>query len=98
MKKSIKRLSTMLAISLLFIGTVSVMAKQAYPDLNPTHWCYEKIMQFVEKGYINGYLDGTIRPDRTITRAEYVKVVNNFFGYKGSDTSKKFTDISDDAW
>ena len=36
---------------------------------------------FVKKGYINGYEDSTFRPDNSMTRAEFVKVVNKVFGY-----------------
>ena len=98
MKKSIKGIGAILLVVVLLLGTMTAMAGQPYSDLTPEHWCYKKIMQFVDKGYIDGYEDGTMRPDRTITRAEYVKVVNNFFGYKDGKTSKKFDDVSDDAW
>ena len=98
MKKSVVRIGFALIGLVLILGTMTAMASQLYPDLAPNHWCYKKIMEFVDKGYIDGYEDGTMRPDQTITRAEYVKVVNNFFGFKDGKTDKKFSDISDDAW
>ena len=98
MKKSVTRIGVAILGLVILFGTMTAMASQLYPDLAPNHWCYKKIMEFVDKGYIDGYEDGTMRPDQTITRAEYVKVVNNFFGFKDGETDKKFSDISDDAW
>ena len=98
MKKSVTRIGAAILGLVILFGTMTAMASQLYPDLAPNHWCYKKIMEFVDKGYIDGYEDGTMRPDQTITRAEYVKVVNNFFGFKDGKTDKKFSDISDDAW
>ncbi len=98
MKKSVTRIGAAILGLVILFGTMTAMASQLYPDLAPNHWCYKKIMEFVDKGYIDGYEDGTMRPNQTITRAEYVKVVNNFFGFKDGKTDKKFSDISDDAW
>ena len=98
MKKSVIRIGAILFSLVILFGTMTAMASQVYPDLSPKHWCYKKIMEFVDKGYIDGYEDGTMRPNQTITRAEYVKVVNNFFGFKDAKTDKKFSDVSDDAW
>lgn len=92
------------AILMLIILTVTafaipVGAKQVFSDLDPDHWCYSKIMDFEEKGYVCGYEDGTFRADRTITRAEYVKIVNNFFGYKPSEKkTSSFADVNSGDW
>lgn len=39
------------------------------------HWAQDSIEQAVNDGWVNGYPDGTFRPDGTITRAEFVKMV-----------------------
>ncbi|WP_168118648.1 S-layer homology domain-containing protein [Paenibacillus sp. HB172176] len=36
------------------------------------HWAENSIMEAVELGFINGYTDGTFRPEREVTRAEFV--------------------------
>ena len=46
-------------------------------------------MDFLDKGYVNGHDDGTFKPDDDITRAEYVKIVNNFFGYDSTPKGEK---------
>ena len=39
------------------------------------HWAAEYIGEGVEKSWINGYPNGTFRPQNTITRAEFVKLI-----------------------
>ena len=44
------------------------------------HWAYGSIAMAAAKGWINGYEDGTFRPDREITRAETFAMVNRMLG------------------
>gem|GEM_PF-3412178 len=39
------------------------------------HWAEDEIAKGVERGYINGYPDGTFRPDDRVTVDEFVKIV-----------------------
>lgn len=39
------------------------------------HWAKASILQAAEKGYVDGYGDGTFRPDNDVTRAEFVKML-----------------------
>jgi len=55
------------------------------------HWAESNISEFISKGYIGGYSDGTFRPNSNITRAEFVKIVNNYFGLTRK-SGKVFTD------
>jgi hypothetical protein len=41
------------------------------------HWAEDSINRAVAAGWINGYTDGTFRPDQPITRAEVVSVINS---------------------
>ena len=40
------------------------------------HWAQNEIIDFANKGYLNGKPDGGFHPQDTITRAEFVKVIN----------------------
>ena len=40
------------------------------------HWAANQINRAAEKGWISGYPDGTFGPDRYITRAEAVTMIN----------------------
>lgn len=47
-----------------------------FSDVPSTHWAYSVISSAAEKGWVNGYSDGTFRPENSITRAEVVKITN----------------------
>ena len=46
-----------------------------FPDL-VGHWAKEEVERAVSLGWIMGYEDNTFRPDKTITRAEAVTMIN----------------------
>jgi len=100
LKKAFKVITLLMLVILVVTAfTMPASAKQVFTDLSPEHWCYAKIMDFEKKGYVCGYSDNTFRADRTITRAEYVKIVNNFFGYKPSEkTTSAFKDVNSGDW
>ena len=99
-----KKLIIFLAVvltALLAVSAVFAKAPKSFSDLKTSHWCYEKIMDFLGRGFVDGYEDGTFRPDQTITRAEFVKIVNNFFGYDSTpeeNAKSSFSDVSEEDW
>ena len=46
-----------------------------FSDLTPDNYAYEAIQKLTKLGVINGYNDGTFRPDASVTRAELTKMV-----------------------
>ena len=68
----------------------------AIDDIN-SHWAKNTIKDFISKGYINGYQDGSFKPNNDITRAEFVKIANRVFGFteKGTVT---FNDVRSSDW
>lgn len=78
MKKKV--ISTILAVILL-ITQISVLAKdysdypQRFWDVPKDHWAFGYISELVDKGVLNGYEDGSFRPDDTVTRAEWAKIM-----------------------
>ncbi|NMB27854.1 MAG: hypothetical protein GX987_07385 [Tissierellia bacterium] len=61
------------------------------------HWAKEEIQYLMGKEVVSGYSDGNFKPDQSITRAEFFKVINNVFGYsKKAET--KFIDVKDEDW
>ena len=61
------------------------------------HWAEKVITQWQEKGLISGYEEGTFKPDNSVTRAEFVIMLNKALGFtqKGNVT---FSDVSANAW
>lgn len=61
------------------------------------HWAQSEIDLFVKKGYIKGYEDLTFRPNLSITRAEFITIVNNVLEFKQIG-KQNFSDINKDQW
>lgn len=60
----------------------SLVISNANTKLNDIkgHWAESTINTFVNKGFISGYSDATFKPNNSITRAEFVKILNKYFG------------------
>lgn len=55
------------------------------------HWAEEIINHLAGNGAVSGYPDGTFRPDRSITRAEFVSILNAVLHWKPAG-DKTFAD------
>jgi hypothetical protein len=53
-----------------------------FKDLIDTYWAYDAIYKAVNEGYVSGYDDGSFKPEKDITRAEFLKMVTVAFGFK----------------
>lgn len=94
MKKAIgKRLLALLLVVLMLCPQTYASVAN---DLNG-HWCRTEIETFLNKGLVQGYPDGRFRPDATVTRAEFIRMVNSAFGFVREGT-KTFTDVNASDW
>lgn len=61
------------------------------------HWAQTTIQKWVDESKISGYPDGSFKPDASITRAEFVKMVNGIIDYdvKGNLV---FSDVKTGDW
>lgn len=50
---------------------------QVFPDLAPTHTFYEFAMAGYSNNIINGYGDGTFKPEKNVSRGALSKMINN---------------------
>ncbi|WP_236570599.1 S-layer homology domain-containing protein [Paenibacillus sp. An7] len=61
------------------------------------HSAESKIQAWIDLGIARGYSDHTFKPNNSISRAEFMSLVNAAFGY--SEQAKvNFTDVSMNAW
>jgi hypothetical protein len=67
------------------------------------HWAEKYINSAAAKGWVEGYPDGTFQPDKYITRAEFVTLVNRVLNRKVHaenilPEAKQFPDLLPGAW
>ena len=82
-------------ISILMILGFSTVSL-AYTDTEG-HWASDVIDELSNKKIINGYSDGTFKPDNSVTRAEFIAIVNRMLGLT-TESSKYIPDISRHDW
>lgn len=94
---SMKRfLSAILSVCLAFSCIATALAA-SFPDIDG-HFGKDAIEYMVSKGVVNGYQeDGTFRPNRTVTRAEFIKMLNVTFGLTATK-NHSYTDVSEGQW
>ena len=51
----------------------------SFTDVNESDWFYEDIEKAVERGFVQGYPDGTFGPDKLPTRAEIAVMMNRVY-------------------
>lgn len=71
------------AVSFLLTFTIVLSTGiTAFAELNDisTHWANKEISYFVDKGILNGYPDGTFKPENYVTKAEIYKIINKVMG------------------
>ncbi|MGO4950111.1 immunoglobulin-like domain-containing protein [Paenibacillus sp. DRB1-1] len=66
---------------------------QVWPDVQG-HWAAKSLQSLADKGWIQGYKDGNIRPERAVSRAEFVAILTRALGTAGDENpSTSFTDM-----
>ena len=66
-----------------------------YSDVNSSNWFNNAVSTLSNMGIIDGYPDGSFRPNAGITRAEFAKIAVSFFkDYVSETIGDRFTDIS----
>jgi S-layer homology domain. len=87
--------------NLLDNSTKSTSSK-SFSDVSVGDWYYEAVTALSAKGIINGYVDGTFRPDAAMTRSEFtalmVRFVESVTGKALTLGNKAFADVSADHW
>ena len=73
------------------------MSLQTFSDLSADYWCYQEIETLYNAGFINGYGDGTFRPDDPVTRGEFAAWAFRW-AQLAYTTDAKFSDVTPDHW
>lgn len=78
------------------VSSVPAVPQASFGDTKG-HWAEKFMEDLSKKGIINGYNDGTFRPENHITRAELAKLLTGAFG-QGEGSFAEFTDVAPDSW
>lgn len=85
-------------------ANVSADVTNPFTDISTNDWFYSAVTSAVSYGWINGYGDGSFRPQATITRAEVVTIVNRMLNrtadrnFVDSNATAQFDDVPNTYW
>lgn len=69
-----------------------------FTDVASGAWYNNAVSTLTRAGILDGYEDGSFRPNASITRAEFTKIAVSFFKHVGGASSSPFNDVPDNAW
>lgn len=92
-------MSLMLILSACPYGAVTVYAASSFSDIKG-HWSEFYIKKVNDANVISGYPDGRFRPDKAVTRAEFVSMVNKTFSLNKLDSVENVSlnDVPYTSW
>ena len=93
-----KKIVCLIAAVLLLAQSAYAKDASDYPqkfwDVSKDHWAFAYIADLADRGVINGYEDGSFKPSKTVTRAEWSKIMVDAAGVQVSDNNVYFTDMA----
>ncbi|WP_379154505.1 glycosyl hydrolase [Paenibacillus sp. sgz5001063] len=96
--KRFKKGFALLLTSIMVISMAApALASSKSDEKLGTHWAQDSIAKWRGNGVVQGYPDGSFRPDNQVTRAELVSIVNKLFGFSAA-AETSFADVPAGAW
>lgn len=78
--------------------TVPIFQNEVYAADYTYHWAAPYLKNLLDLGIMRGDQDGNMDPDRNITRAEFVSMLNRAFGYNQYDSKTTYSDLDGTEW
>ncbi|SUB57952.1 S-layer homology domain-containing protein [Peptoniphilus lacrimalis] len=76
-----KKLISAITLSAILIVPTNILAK-TFSDVNNNDWFYSVVNELSDKGIISGYEDNTFKPQKSVSYAEFLTLLNNSIGEK----------------
>src|SRR5450759_178967 len=94
-------LSIVLAVVMLLAVCSPVLTANAagFKDVAASYWAFDEITALAAKKVVNGYADGTFKPEGKVTREEFAKMIVVAKGLALVKPAKAtFTDVASSRW
>lgn len=80
------------------VSVDDVEYERSFSDVPREAWFANAVTLAVEEGWINGYGDGTFRPENAINNAEWATILQRAFGLTSDEDFPSFSDVPKRAW
>ncbi len=96
-----KRLSVVVLAAFLFSVFTGLGTQKASAAASPTdiagNWASAQITSLISQGVVSGYADGTYKPNNSISRAEYMTMINRAFNFTAT-SAINYSDVKTSDW
>lgn len=97
-KKILQKKTAVLLITMVLSQTAPT-AFANFTDVQTSHKNFEAINFLQEEGILKGYNDGSFKPGKSVTRAEFLKIIIEGSDLETDQTEEiPFKDVSEKAW
>ncbi len=97
------QLRTSFALSVILALTLAFSVLPATGASAPFHWADQALSESAIHGIVKGYPDGSVQPDRAVTRAEFCTMIVRMLGEEesaqtGRRLPSSFKDVGENHW
>lgn len=86
----------LLTLSLFLMFSFQASANSQFTDVSDEYWALEEIQFLTERGIINGYEDGTFKPEATLKRIHIALMLDRYFYYSyDNDQYRNLSDVNE---
>lgn len=79
-------------------NTETITKPDKFNDVSKKFWAYDSIEKLSAKKIINGYQDGSFRPNENITREGFVTILVNAYDLFDETSQCNFDDVNKENW
>jgi hypothetical protein len=82
------------------LGAAGQVSAASFTDVPKDHYAVDAINFLADRGVLNGYQDGSFKPDKKVNRAEALKVIASAFipDSASNNLKSQYDDVEDAAW
>jgi hypothetical protein len=81
----------------LFSGS-AIAQRTFFSDVSRSYWAQPFIERLAKEGVMNGFADGTFKPDQLVTRAQFAVILRSAFSEDPVRKSRTFKDVPAKHW
>ncbi len=85
-------------IYMLTENEIDIYNSAPFEDVPPNYWAIKAIKYMVSKNIVSGYPDGTFKPEKIVTRAEYAKMLALSLNLDVSKGRDIYADVPSSHW
>ncbi|MFD0671075.1 S-layer homology domain-containing protein [Cohnella sp. GCM10027633] len=93
-----RRVGLLLVCGIAALALTGFAAPQRAYEEASRSWAAATLKEWLDRGWLQGYADGTIQADEPVTRAELATLINRAFGLTEKAEALSYPDVRTEKW